>query len=67
MVALDLSNFEYICWNAGVIGIGITATAVGLLACGIDAALARKNLTFTGYIYIYFFLKCSGFVQCLIS
>lgn len=33
-----------ICWKTdGVIGIGITATAVGLIAGGIAAALARRN------------------------
>ncbi|KAB1222240.1 Mitochondrial fission 1 protein A [Morella rubra] len=42
--ASDSSNFKHICLNAdGVIGIGITATAVGLIAGGIAAALARKK------------------------
>lgn len=39
-----MSSNADICWNAdGVIGIGITATAVGLIAGGIAAALARKK------------------------
>lgn len=36
--------YNYICVHAdGVIGIGITATAVGIIAGGIAAALARKK------------------------
>lgn len=43
----DWSNIKHFCWNAdGVIGIGITATAVGLIAGGIAAALARKKWNF---------------------
>ncbi|KAL3585255.1 hypothetical protein D5086_012122 [Populus alba] len=39
-----LNNTKCVCQNAdGVIGIGITATAVGLIAGGIAAALARKK------------------------
>lgn len=38
------SSVDNFYWNTdGVIGIGITATAVGLVAGGIAAALARKK------------------------
>lgn len=39
-----LPCFPVVCSNAdGVIGVGIAATAIGLLAGGIAAAVARKK------------------------